>query len=286
MAGDDVGRTMRAQITLTTQEVKWLIALAIGRLPEVQRALGDGRILLKGGTTVSAVAEELAGIPLRISGRVTPLGAKAAHSKPDAPHTLLLAQGRPFNADGRSAEVAEEMDRNDVAIIGANALDIHGNAALMAGAPLGGGTERLLEVLSRRKVKIIIPAGLEKLIPNSIQEAVQASGQECIDLSMGMGVGLMTMTGRVITEVESIEILAQVTATVIGAGGIMGAEGATTLVIKGEDEEVRRFFGWVQGVKGAPLSGEAASMAECEPGDPACSRHRVCVYRMPHLLSG
>ncbi|MEW6723349.1 MAG: hypothetical protein AB1331_00295 [Bacillota bacterium] len=49
------------QVTITVPEGKRLIARAICRLPEVTQAYAAGRILLKGGTTVSAVSEELAG---------------------------------------------------------------------------------------------------------------------------------------------------------------------------------------------------------------------------------
>ncbi|MFQ6074799.1 MAG: hypothetical protein ACE5Z5_01510 [Candidatus Bathyarchaeia archaeon] len=62
---------MKAQVTLTVPESKLLIAKAIASLPEVQNAVKEGRVLLKGGTTVSALSEILAKTPLRISGRVT-----------------------------------------------------------------------------------------------------------------------------------------------------------------------------------------------------------------------
>ncbi len=272
---------MRGQITITVNEAKRLIAKAIVQLPKVQDALREGKVLLKGGTTVSAVAEELVGFSLRISGRVTPLGTKAAWIKTGAPHTVLIEKGEPKNVDGCLEEVAGAMNRDDVAIVGANALDIYGNAALMAGAPLGGGTERVLEGLMTKGAIIIVAAGLEKLIPHPIQEAVRAAGRETIDVAIGMEVGLMPIVGRVITEVEAIESLAEVKATVIGAGGIMGAEGATTLVVEGEREEVQKIFAWVQEIKGAPLSGDPDSMAECGPGNPACPRHPACIYRMP-----
>ncbi len=51
---------------------------------------------------------------------------------------------------------------------------------------------------------------------------------------MGMAVGLIPVPGRIITELTALSLLAEVTATVIGRGGIMGgAEGATTFVVQG-----------------------------------------------------
>ncbi len=45
---------MKAQITLTVNESKRLMAKAIISLPEVKDASEKGNILLKGGTTVSS----------------------------------------------------------------------------------------------------------------------------------------------------------------------------------------------------------------------------------------
>ena len=69
---------MLIQVTLTVHEAKRVIAKGIVKLPVVQEAFRSGKILLKGGTTVSAVCEELIGRPLRISGRIVPNGAKSA----------------------------------------------------------------------------------------------------------------------------------------------------------------------------------------------------------------
>ncbi len=87
---------MKCQFTLTVSEGKRLIAKAIASLPEVRKALSDGMILLKGGTTVSALSEELCGQPLRISGRVTPRGTvSSGAAEPEGAHSLLLRRGSP-----------------------------------------------------------------------------------------------------------------------------------------------------------------------------------------------
>lgn len=89
---------MKAIISLTVPEGKRLIAKAVVHLPEVKRARETGKILLKGGTTVSAIAQELVGAPLRISGRVTPrrtaVGAGPVRRSPhDAGARIALVQG-------------------------------------------------------------------------------------------------------------------------------------------------------------------------------------------------
>ena len=60
----------KVQVTLTGNEGKRLIAKAAVRMPEIQERLEKNKILLCGGTTVSALSEELGFGPLRISGRI------------------------------------------------------------------------------------------------------------------------------------------------------------------------------------------------------------------------
>jgi phage gpG-like protein len=274
---------VKAQITLTSAEGKRLIAKAIAQLPEVRAALASGKILLKGGTTVSAVAEELVVTSMRISGRVTRRGAKTALTRGTAPHYLLIEGGEATDVEECLEDTLATMSGNDVAVIGANALDAYGNAALMAASRLGGGGGRLITGAMVEGVSIIIAVGLEKLIPGSVQEAVQAAGRKAVDFAMGAAVGLIPLMGRVITEAQALTILAPVKPTVIGRGGVHGAEGATTLVVEGTADDVRRTFSIVQGIKGTALSGDRETMTECHPGTPGCARHLGCIYLNAHL---
>lgn len=60
---------MRIQISLTVSESKRFIAKGIKHLPVVAKALQEGKVILKGGTTTSAISEEICNQPLRLSGR-------------------------------------------------------------------------------------------------------------------------------------------------------------------------------------------------------------------------
>ena len=62
------------QFTLTVEEGKALLARGVMQHPRFIEAQQTGKILLKGGTTVSRVAELAIGTPLRISGRITSRG--------------------------------------------------------------------------------------------------------------------------------------------------------------------------------------------------------------------
>ncbi|MBI2908259.1 MAG: hypothetical protein HYX92_11480 [Chloroflexi bacterium] len=284
---------MKAQVSLTPNEAKRLIAKAVAHMPATQAALRNGTILVKCSTTTSAVAEELAGVPICISGRITLQGAKTANAKEQGIFRLLLEKGEMRNVSENMDDVGARMGKGDVAIVGANALDINRRAAIMVAAPLGG-IARLFPGLRANGVTVIIVVGWEKLIPGSIEDAVNVAGRESIDLAMGAAVGMVPVSGTVVTETDAIEMLAGVKATVIGAGGVFGAEGSTTFVMEGEPAEVRKAWGLVQGVKGATLSGVAASLVECTAQSTSCAKfldaggvrvlsHRACIYRQPSL---
>lgn len=274
---------MKAQFTLTVPEAKALIAEAVIQIPEVQAAMAGGRILLKGGTTVSAISERLTGLPLRVSGRITSRGTVGSKIKLEHPHSILLKGGMTVDIDDTFAEVAETLGHGDVVIISANAVDIHGNAAMMAGTAGGGIPGQGFTPLMTEGATVIIPAGLEKLIPGSIADAVRAAGRRSVHVAYGMAVGLMPVFGRVVTEVDAAEILGRVKAAVIGRGGLGEAAGATTMVIEGETTEVERVLDVVERVKGAATSAVPESLEECQRGSPGCADHLGCIYLRPRL---
>ena len=90
---------MKLQLSLTVNEAKRIIAKGIKELPEIKSAFSTGKILLKAGTTVSALSEELVGMPLGICGRITSNGAKAARYDLDAPHCILIDKGKVIDVD-------------------------------------------------------------------------------------------------------------------------------------------------------------------------------------------
>ena len=270
---------MDVQISLTVSESKRLITKAVISLPEVKEALKNGKIILKGGTTVSAICEEMIGMPLRISGRITGRGTVTAKdSSKDHAHSVLIEKGAPKNIDDTIGEVAQGLGRGDVVIISGNAIDVNGNVAMMAGAPGGGNPGSAIPGIFAQGARVIIPIGLEKLIPGSIQEAVKTAGRD-MDLSYGMAVGLIPLIGKVVTEKDAAEILCDVRCTVIGRGGIDGAEGSTVMAVQGEEAEVKKLLTIVDDIRGARISGEETSMEECDAGDLRCREHKSCIYR-------
>jgi hypothetical protein len=270
---------MKCQFTLTVTEGKRLIAKGIAALPEVRNALSSGRILLKGGTTVSALCEELCGRPLRISGRITPRGTVSS-GKPDLEeaHSILLRNGLPEKADGRLAEIGREMGPNDVSVCGANLIDASGNAAMMAGRDLCGEPGSVIPALEAEGVVCLVAAGLEKLSPYPVRESCRSAGRKVSSWSMGMAVGLVPVPGRVVTEMDALEILGYGRRWLAGRGGIDGAEGASTFVVDEEPERLEDLVKLIQSIKGARESGVPSSLEECLHCGPHRTTHLACVY--------
>jgi hypothetical protein len=294
-------KKLKAQVTVTPNEAKRLIAKGIVQLSEVQAALKNGKIIIKSGTTPSAVAEELIGKPMGISGRVSPSGTMGAQDRTKGIYRVLIDKGEVTTYAPNVTEILGDADvaaqisffpqmgKGDVVITGANALDPQKRAGLWAGgATLSPG--HLLPAFRVQGVTIIIAVGWEKLIPTSIEEAAAVAGRFSMDVSMGIPVGLIPITGKVVTETDAISILADVKATVIGAGGIQGAEGSTTFVMEGNPAEIKKAWEIIYTVKGASLSGQVETLVECEKGGEICKgyiirdgkqvpKHPSCVYR-------
>lgn len=269
---------MKVQFTLTVTEGKRLIARAIASLPEVRATLAEGLILLKGGTTVSALSEELCGHPLRISGRVTPRGTVSSGSPAiEGPHSILLRKGVPETADGRLAEIGREMGPKDVAVCGANLIDMEGHAAMMAGKDLCGEPGSVIPALEAEGVCCIVAAGLEKLSPVPVREACSFAGRKASVWATGMAVGLVPVPGRVITELEAFSILGY-DRRLIGRGGIGGAEGSSTFIVNVDEEQIPEVLKLVRSLKGAVESGIPSSLEECLHCGPNRPGHLACVY--------
>jgi len=113
---------------------------------------------------------------------------------------------------------------------------------------------------------------------------------------MGSAVALVRLRDKCVTETEAINMLTGAKTSVIGARGIMGAEGSTTFVIEGKSSQVKKAWGIVHGVRGADVSGARESLIECNPKSPMCAKylsvgnmripcHSACVYQQPELVT-
>lgn len=280
---------LKGQITLTVAGGKKLIARSIILSPKVAWALKNGRILLIGGTTVSAVSEGLGFGSLWIAGRILPGGTRTAGpTKHTSPHTLLITKGHPEEADTAVEDITAALGAGDLIITGANALFITddadtpgyfpGVAALACAARDGGARGEALRLAGQRGVTTFIACGLEKLLPGDLETVLKVANRNETDLAMGAVIDLLPLQGRIITELEALGHLFEVKATTIAGGGILGGEGCRVFSIEGPETKVRQAFNYARTLVDATTSADEVSLISCCPPCRHCGRHKGCVY--------
>jgi hypothetical protein len=241
---------MKAQVTLTVAESKRLIARAVKEHPLVKEALKDGIVAIGLGSTNAYVVEELLGRRIEkeryIAGLVDERGTCVVPSDKRL-KAVVLEKGEVIEENLES--VVKRMKNRDVFIKGANALDSEGIAGVMMASLTGGTIAQVLGVIKARGVRLIIPVGLEKLIPGSIEEVSTKAGIYEVDYSAGIPVGIMPVSGEVITEVEAFRILAGVEALSLGAGSI-SEPGARTFLLVGDEAGVKKAISLFEEIKG------------------------------------
>ncbi len=251
---------MRALFVLTTSESKRLIGKAVAAMEQVRKAKKTGKILIGHGSTNVYVIEEILGEEKigklwkrdhYLSGAVLQ-GSLCTIPAADKPSILVLNKGEVEPPAATMTEMLQDFDQNSVFIKGANCLDGEGNAAVFVAHPEGGTIGWAIGHILARGIPLIVPVGLEKLIP-SVKKAVALSGQQTFDYCQGLKVGLVPLVrGKVVTEIDALGILAGVDTEHIASGGQNGCEGAVTLVSEGEEKAIQKAVAIVESIKGEP----------------------------------
>lgn len=245
---------MRAIVVLTPSESKRLIAKAVASMEEVEKALRRGTVVIIKGTTNSYVAEEILGKKIAreryARGVVVPGSLTMIPPKEQIPD-IIIEKG-VVRENLALTEALDHLKGGDVVIKGGNALDPTGVAGIYLGDPGAGTIGLYLGPAMARGLHLIIPVGLEKLIPSRINDFANELGIERVDLSMGMKMGIMPVMGTVVTEIQAFRTLSKVEAVNIGAGGVGGAEGSRTFLLKGDDEAVQKAYDLVQTIREEP----------------------------------
>lgn len=260
---------MLAQVVLTPAESKKLIAKAIVKLDVVRQAVAEGMVVIHPSSSTYFIFEELIGAKPKtnhwVCGVVAPRGmcvemamAIGGYSPPRMKYDpgqlrgLWAIKNGKVLTENTTAELMEQMTANDVYIKGVNALDSQGNVGILVGER--GGLGVIISAWKKKKFTLIFPAGLEKLIPIPIRQAAIEAKQAKYEYGMGLPTGLFPYPhGKTITEIEAVKILSGAIAVPIASGGLGGAEGATTLIIKGTNEQVRDVIEFIEQSKGAKL---------------------------------
>ncbi len=236
------------QFVLTPSAGKRLIGKALAAHPAVQAASRSATIVIIAGTTNGYVAEEILmglgqadGFSRKrfFRGIVLPPGRTTGEGRlPDEsvfPGDVVIAKG--VWQKGRTIfDVVDELKEGDIILKGANALDLaQRQAAILIGHPRGGTTISILQAAAGKRVRLILPVGLEKRISGDLM-ALAAR----MNAPGGSGFRLLPVPGEVFTEIEAIRLLTGAEAEMLAAGGVGGAEGAVWLALQGSPEQLAK----------------------------------------------
>jgi hypothetical protein len=248
---------LKAQVLLTPAEGKRLIAKAISNMEPVQMAYEKGILIIATSTTSAYVAEEIMGKEIPNKGMFT-----AGVVTKDGLH-VTKSEGRYKHYVFEKGELKEletpdlipylsKMGPSDVFIKGANAIDPFGAAGVLLAGEGGGTIGKAWGYIVRNGVQLIIPAGLEKLVPVSLTDYVSQMGTEVIDVAHGWKCGMLVVHGQIITEMEAMKFLFGVEAVPVAGGGIDGAEGCKIFLLEGPKDNVELAIEVLEKIRGEP----------------------------------
>lgn len=260
------------QLTLTPSESKKLISLALMRHEKIARALKDGILAIHPSSTTYFLYKEIARKEpdAFVCGVVVKRGTcicnemlqkiKNSESSRSFRFLWVFKNGKEIEMD--VGNLIEEMGEGDVYVKAPNAIDGR-SAGVLIGSPDGIGTAgRFVSARGSKNFHIILPCGIEKMIP-SVDLALKASPEK-LKYSMGMPVYVRKIDGEIFTEVDAFELLFDVEAIPVASGGLKGAEGSVTFYIEGDEAEIDRIKEFAGRVKGAELPDFAIPSCPCE----------------------
>jgi len=232
---------------------KRLIGKGMTALPDIQAVLKTGTLVILGGTTNGYVAEEI----------LTSIGQAEGFSRVGFRRGMTVAPGaKPIQADlegdviirdgeyvrGQTIyDVVDDLKAGDIIVKGANAFDPMNKPAVLIGHPKGGTILAAMTAVIGRRVRLIMPVGLEKRVMEDLDELAAWTNDPD-----ATGPRLFVAPGEVFTELEAIQVLTGAEATLLAAGGVYGAEGADWLGVRGTAEQEEAAAALIRSVRDEP----------------------------------
>ena len=242
------------QFNLTPVMGKRLIAKGMAQHPDVQRVLQKGTLIIVAGTTNGYVAEEILAAIGQAEGfsrvgfrRGVTVAQGAKLPKAELAGDVVIVDGQ-WQPGKTVFDVAENLKAGDVVLKGGNAFDPYGQAAVQIGHPQGGTVMAVVPTVIGRRVKLIVPVGLEKRVFDDIHTLTLRVNDAATD-----GPRLMPLPGEIFTELDAIQLLTGAETLLIAGGGIFGAEGSAWIGVSGTEEEVAAAAELIKSVAGEPL---------------------------------
>lgn len=246
------------QVILTPAASKRLIAKALLCHPLIQSALRNRTIVIVAGTTNGYVAEEMLRSLNQLEGfdrkrffrgiTVPPPSQDQLLKDSVFPGDVVLSNGE-WQRGKTLFDVVDTLEENDVILKGGNALDVvNRQAAVFVGHPKGGTIGAIIPAVIGRRVKLIVPIGLEKRIVGDLPTLALR-----INTAKSSGPRYMPLPGEVFTELDALHLLTGAEGILIGSGGVCGAEGAVWVAITGEVEQENKAQQLLDEVKNEPV---------------------------------
>jgi hypothetical protein len=249
------------QFVITPAAGKRLIGKAIARHTAVAKALTKNTVVIVAGTTNGYVAEEILSV----------LGQAKAFQRDHFYRGIILPPDRPKSSTGRSYDeskfpgdvviikgvyqkgktifdVIDDLREGDLILKGANAVDlIQRKAAILIGAPKAGTIGATLPAVVGRRIRLILPVGLEKRVHENLDDLaakMNAPGEK--------GPRLLSVPGEIFTELDAIALLTGASASLVAAGGVCGAEGSVWLTVSGKPSQEKTAEALIKSVVNEP----------------------------------
>ena len=242
------------QFVITSSMGKRLIARGVVKHPAVAAAMKKGRLAIVAGTTNGYVAEEVLTALSQGSGfsragfrrgTTTPPGFTAPQTPPAT--DVIIVDGQ-WVKNKEIFDVVDEMQHGDVILKGGNALDVRRRqAAALIAHPMGGSLAASIPAVIGRRVKMIVPIGLEKRVADDLGDLMALCNAPDAE-----GPRMMSLPGETFTELDAIALLTGAKATLLAGGGIHGAEGACWVGVQGTPETVHAAESLIHSVSREP----------------------------------
>jgi len=247
MKGTGVEMHPMKQYVLMSSAGKRLIAKALASHPDILSVLKTGTLVIIAGTTNGYIAEEI----------LVSIGQAGGFDRRKFARGIVLPPSRPTLESGRLADesvfpgdvvivkgtwqkgksifdVADELQEGDLILKGANALDMaRKRAAILIGHPTGGTVGASLQIMAKKRVKLMLPVGLEKRIDGDLDAIA-----EKLNAPSARGPRFWPISAPVFTEIDAIESLTGARAELIAGGGVCGAEGSIRLAVSGTADQM------------------------------------------------
>jgi hypothetical protein len=248
------------QFVITPAAGKRLIGKAISKHPAVTEALKKATVVIIAGTTNGYIAEEILSVlgsakdfkRDRFFRGITlpPICHTKGGRLPDEsgfPGDVVIKDGAWLK--GKTIfDVVDDLKDGDVILKGVNAVDlIQKRGAILIGHPKAGTIGVSLQAVAGRRVRLILPVGLEKRVTENLDELAAKMNEPG-----AQGARLFPVPGEIFTELDAIALLTGAKARLVAAGGVCGAEGSVWLVISGKSAEENAAVTLLQSVADEP----------------------------------